>query len=210
ISSQLTLNRGEVTVNGGGCATIRRTGSSGSIMVIGGTGNGNPNLGPAIALSATAAELSTTFTTASSLAVSPGDLVYLHEGGRDAIVSSVTAKNVQGAALLSRAAFGLSLSTVTVTGAGSAQCGDAVWLENQGEVSVNGMSIASLNPGASGTGCLFNGAFGMGTIAANGTISNVTVDAAGAYGRPFKTTSTRWTTFNALTVKNGVQNYNGL
>src|SRR5260370_17219660 len=45
---------------------------------------------------------------------------------------------------------------------------------------------------------------------ANGTLTNVTVDASGAYGRPFKTTSTRWTTFNSLTVKNGVQAYNGV
>src|SRR5207247_7435519 len=40
--------------------------------------------------------------------------------------------------------------------------------------------------------------------------SNVTVDASGAYGRPFKTTAARWNTFNSLTVKNGVAAYNGV
>ena len=45
---------------------------------------------------------------------------------------------------------------------------------------------------------------------ANSTLTNLTVDAAGAYGRPFKTTASRWNTFNSLTVKNGVQAYNGI
>jgi hypothetical protein len=45
---------------------------------------------------------------------------------------------------------------------------------------------------------------------ANSTFTNVTVDASGAYGRPFKTTASRYNTFNSLTVKNGVQAYNGI
>jgi hypothetical protein len=73
------------------------------------------------------------------------------------------------------------------------------------------MSISNENPGAPGTGCLYNGAFGFGLIgSANSTITNLTVDAAGAYGRPFKATASRWNTFNSLTVKNGVQAYNGV
>jgi len=73
------------------------------------------------------------------------------------------------------------------------------------------MSIFNENPGAPGTGCLYNGAFGFGLIAsANGAITNLTVDAAGAYGRPFKATASRWNTLNSLTVKNGVQAYNGI
>jgi hypothetical protein len=86
-----------------------------------------------------------------------------------------------------------------------------VWFENQGNLSINGMSISNENQGASGTGCLYNGAFGFELIAsANSTITNLTVDAAGAYGRPFKTTAARYNTFNSPTVKNGVQAYNGI
>src|SRR5438046_5769146 len=131
-------------------------------------------------------------------------------GVAESTVSGVTSRNVQGAAILSRANFSVAWSNITVTGAGSAQCGDAVWLENQGNLSVNGMSISNENPGT-GTGCLANGAFGFGLIdSANGTIANLSVDAAGAYGRPFKMTASRWNTFNSLTVKNGVQAYNGI
>jgi hypothetical protein len=73
------------------------------------------------------------------------------------------------------------------------------------------MSISNENQGASGTGCLYNGAFGFELIAsANSTITNLTVDAAGAYGRPFKTTAARYNTFHSPTVKNGVQAYNGI
>src|SRR2546428_759883 len=83
------------------------------------------------------------------------------------------------------------------------QCGDAVWFENQGNLSVSGMSISNENPGT-GSGCVANGAFGLGLHAvANSTFTNVTVDATGAYGRPFKTTAARWNTFNSLTVENG-------
>jgi len=86
-----------------------------------------------------------------------------------------------------------------------------VWFQDQGNLSVNGMSVSNENPGASGTGCLYNGAFGFGMVeSANGIFNQFTIDASGAYGRPFKTTSTRWTTFNSLTVKNGVQAYNGV
>jgi len=131
-------------------------------------------------------------------------------GVAESSVSGITSRNVQGAAILTRGNFNVAWSNITVTGAGSAQCGDAVWFENQGNLSVNGMSISNENPGT-GSGCLSNGAFGIGLIdSANGTITNLTVDAAGAYGRPFKMTASRWNTFNSLTVKNGVQAYNGI
>jgi len=268
--------------------------ASGAILVIGGSGNGNPNYGSAVALSATANELATSFTTVSSLGVAPGDYLRLQQGGKDSstgsgdtgcdpsgcrgevlkvasvsgntitvttalhdtyspslnaataqkilspltgltvknitfdgngsnvygleiagvaesTVSGVTARNVQGAAILNRGDFNVAWNNITVTGAGSAQCGSAVWFENQGNLSVNGMSISNENQGASGTGCLYNGAFGFELIAsANSTITNLTVDAAGAYGRPFKTTAARYNTFNSPTVKNGVQAYNGI
>jgi len=293
ITSQLTLNVSNVTVDGSSCAVIHNT-SSGTVMVIGGSGNGNPNYGPAVALSATANELATSFTTVSNLGVAAGDYLRLQQGGKDSsggsgdtgcdpsgcrgevlkvasvsgntvtvttalhdtyspsvnaataqkilspltgitvknitfdgsgsnvyglviagvaesTVSGVTSRNVQGAALLNHGDFNVAWSNITVTGAGSAQCGDAVWFDNQGNLSVNGLSISNENPGASGTGCLYNGAFGFGMVAsANGTLTNLTVDASGAYGRPFKTTSSRYNTFNSLTVKNGVQAYNGI
>ncbi len=122
-------------------------------------------------------------------------------GVAESSVSGITSRNVQGAAILTRGNFNVAWSNITVTGAGSAQCGDAVWFENQGNLSVNGMSISNENPGT-GSGCLSNGAFGIGLIdSANGTITNLTVDAAGAYGRPFKMTASRWNTFNSLTVR---------
>src|SRR3989449_5235847 len=131
-------------------------------------------------------------------------------GVAESTVSGVTARNVQGAAILNRGDFNVAWSNITVTGAGSAQCGEAVWFENQGNLSVNGMSISNENPGT-GSGCLANGAFGFHlSDSANSTIASLTVDAAGAYGRPFKMTASRWNTFNSLTVKNGVQAYNGI
>ena len=45
---------------------------------------------------------------------------------------------------------------------------------------------------------------------ANGTINNVTVNASGAQGRPFKTTASRYNTFNSLTVENGAGAFNGI
>ena len=292
-TSQLTLNLSNITIDGSSCATIHNT-SSGTVLAIGGNGNGNPNYGSAVALSATANELATSFSTTSSLGVSPGDYVLLQQGGQDSStgsgatgcdpsgcrgellkvasvsgnsvtvttalhdtyspsvnnataqkllnpptgltiknitfdgngsnvyglaiagvadssVSGVTSKNVQGSALLNRGDFNVSWSNITVTSAGSAQCGSAVWFENQGNLQINGLSISNENPGASGSGCLANGAFGFELIAsANSSITNLSVDAAGANGRPFKTTASRWNTFNSATVKNGAAAYNGI
>jgi Ricin-type beta-trefoil lectin domain-like/HYDIN/CFA65/VesB-like, Ig-like domain len=292
-SSQLFINVNNVTVDGSGCATIRNI-SSGTLMVIGGSGNGNPNYAPAVALSAAASELATSFTTVSSLGVNPGDYLLLQQGGMDSstgsgntgcdpsgcrgevvqvasvlgntvtvttalhdtynpsvnaaaarkilgplngmtvrnitldgngtnvyglvmagignsAVDGVTVRNVQGSALLNRGDFNVAWSNITVTGAGSAQCGSAAWFEAQGNLSVTGMSITNENPGAPYSGCLYNGAFGFELIqSANSTITNLTVDAAGAYGRPFKTTAARWNTFNSPVVKNGASVGNGM
>jgi hypothetical protein len=293
-SSQLTINTSNITVDGGSCATVRNMAGSTILMMIGGSGNGNPNYGSAVSLAATANELATSFTTVSGLGVAPGDYVLLNQGGKDSsngsgdtgcdpsgcrgellkvasasgntitvttalhdtfnpslngstaqkilgplsgitvknitfdgngsnvyglaiagvadsTISGVTAKNVQGAALLNRGDFNVAWSNITVTGAGSAQCASAIWFEKQGNLSINGMTVSNENPGASGTGCLYNGAFGAEFQAtANSTIVNLTVDATGAYGRPFKTSAARYDTFNSLTVKNGVQDYNGV
>jgi hypothetical protein len=292
---QLTINTSNVTVDGGSCATIRNTASGTTIMAIG-RSSGNPNYGLPVALSATANELATSFTTVSSLGVAAGEYVRVQEGGMDystdtspghdtgcdvggcrgellkvasvsgntvtvttalhdtynpsvnaataqklltllkgvtvknitfdgngsnvyglaisgvadSTVTGVTSKNVRGSAFLNRGDFNVVWSNITVTGAGSAACGSSVWFENQGNLSVNGMSISNENPGT-GAGCLGNGAFGFSLHgSANSTITNLTVDAAGAYGRPLKTISAKYNTFNSLTVKNGVSFNNGI
>ena len=292
-SAQLTINISNVTIDGSSCAILHNT-SSGTVMVIGGSGNGNPNYGPAVALSSTANELASSFSTVASLGVAAGDYVLLQQGGKDSsngsgntgcdpsgcrgellkvasvssnsitvttalhdtynpsvnaataqkivapltgvtvknitfdgnasnvyglaiagvadsTITGVTSRNVQGAALLNRGDFNVAWSNITVTAAGSAQCGSAVWFEKQGNLSINGLSISKENPGAPGSGCLANGAFGFELQAsANSTITNLSVDASGAYGRPFKTSAARYNTFNSPTVKNGVQAYNGI
>lgn len=86
ITFQLTINVTGITVDGSRCAIIKAQYSGqfqGEIMVIGGDNNGSPNYGPAVALSVTANELSTSFTTASSLGVNAGDYVYVCQGGSD-------------------------------------------------------------------------------------------------------------------------------
>ena len=301
ITSQLTIMQtsggvplSNVTVDGSGCAVILDK-AFGTIMVIGGSTNGNPNYGPAVPLYAPANELAVSFATASPLGVAVGDYVRLQEGGKDysadtppghdtncdlsacrgevlkvasvsgntitvttalhdtydpvangataqkilspltgiivqnitfdgngsnvyglvlagvaeSTVSGVTAKNLQGAALLNHGDFNVGWSNITVTGAGSEQCGSAVWFDSQGNLWVDGMSISNENQGAPGTGCLGNGAFGFELVeSANSNIANLTVDATLASGRPFKTTAARWNTFNSLTVKNSASPYN--
>ena len=88
-SSQFILNNSNVTVDGGSCAVLHNT-SSGAVMVIGGSGNGNPSYGPTVALSSTANELSTSFSTVSSLGVAAGDYLLLLQGGKDSSTAAVT------------------------------------------------------------------------------------------------------------------------
>jgi len=312
ITSQLTINVSDVTVDGSGCAIIKdqysNTGTpTGKIMVVGGTGISiDANYGSAVALSAVANELSTSFTTVSSLGVNPGDYVYLCQGGQDgsatpgascpqsatngicdpagcrgevlkvasvsgnvvtvttalhdtydpvansavaqkisnpltgitvknitfdgngtnayglvlagvaySTVSGVTARRVQGAAIFGGGDFNVAWTNITVTQAGSEDCGAAAHFEQQGNLSINTLSISQENQqqaGGSGT-CFINaGAFGFSlTGSANSTITNLTVDATGAYGRPFKTTAARWNILNSVTVQNGSQVYdNGI
>lgn len=283
-TSQLTISTSNVTVDGGTCAIIRNT-ASGTVMVIGASGNTIPNVGPAILLSATANELDTTFATVSTLNVVPGDYVALLEGGKDSstgsgdtgcdvsgcrgeilkvasvsgnritvttalhdtydpavnaatarriltpvtgisvknitfdgsgsntyglamsgvaesTVSGVVLRNVQRSAIITYGNFNVAWSNITVTGAGGGWWGGgAVVIGYQGELSVNGMSITNVNPDGSG--------FDI-AASAHSTITNLIVDAAGANGRPFKTISARWNTFNSVTIKNGVRANNGI
>jgi len=86
VSSQLTVNVSGVTIDGSSnTATILNTGSQQIGFLIGRSGIGNTNaaLGTKIALSATANEGATSFTTASSLGVSAGGYVHLQQGGKD-------------------------------------------------------------------------------------------------------------------------------
>jgi hypothetical protein len=292
-TSQLTVNISNITIDGSGCATIHNTGS-GTVFVIGSGGNVRPNYGPAVALSTTAKELDTSFTTVSGLGVVPGDYVRLQEGGSapngapdtptscdnagcrgefvkvasvsgntiavttalhdtynpslnaataqkllnpitgitaknitfdgnhsntygfslsgvtDSTVSGVTSQNVMGAALIGEGEFNVTWTNITVSGAGSELCGSSVWFANIGNVSVNGLTVSNENPGLGGT-CTGTGAFGFELIgSANNTLTNVTVDATGAYGRVMKTAAARWNTLNSLTLKNSAGSYNGL
>jgi hypothetical protein len=88
VSSQLTINVSGVTIDGSSnTATIFGTASGGEIMVIG-NGAFLGSYGTAVALSATANELSTSFTTVSSVGVNAGDYVYVSQGGEDSSTGS--------------------------------------------------------------------------------------------------------------------------
>jgi hypothetical protein len=287
-TSQLSITTPNVTVDGGGCAVIHGAAAGGNILVIGNSAFLG-SYGPAVALSASANELSASFTTVSNLGVSPGDYVYLSQGGIDystdtapghptncdvsgcrrellkvasvsgntitvttalhdtydpvvnaavaqkllsplagmtvqnitldgtgiesygllmlgvvdSTVSGVTSKNVLYTALYGNSDFNLAWNNVTVSSAGNVD-GTAMNLWAQGNPSVNGASISNLNPGSVH-------AFGFEISgAANGTFSNITVDAAGATGRPVKIHASRYNTFNSLTSRNGAADYNGI
>src|SRR6267142_2127222 len=90
ITAQLTISQtsggvplSNVTLDGSSCAIIRGTASGTGLIVIGGSGNGNPSYGPAVPLYAPANELAASFTTASLLGVTAGDYVRLQQGGKD-------------------------------------------------------------------------------------------------------------------------------
>jgi hypothetical protein len=122
-------------------------------------------------------------------------------------VSGVTARNVQGAAVVGGGDFNVAWSNITVTNAGSSDCGAAAHFEQQGNLSVNSLSISQENQQFQlGTGtCFINaGAFGFNLSgSANSTISNLSVDATLAKGRPFKFAAARYNVFNSVTVQNG-------
>ena len=297
-TAELVVSVSHVTIDGSGCATIHNVGSSGrlGIFVVGGNATTDPFYGPAVPLSQAAHELDTSFTTVSDPGVSPGDYIYIHQGGLDystdtppghptgcdvsacrgevlkvqsvdgntitvttalhdtydpvvnaavvqkmldpvtgvtvkhitfegtqaqwlgfemngvvdSEVRDVTARNVQGPAIHSSGSFNLSYRHITVTQAGSEACGNAVNLFVGGNMSVHKMTISNENPGT-GTGCLGGGAFGFGLYAvADSKFDHVTVDASGAYGRPFKTVAARWNTFDSVRVENGAGDGNGI
>jgi hypothetical protein len=125
-------------------------------------------------------------------------------GVGDSTVSSIKAMNVQGAGIQGSGNFNVTWNNVTVTGAGSDFCGSAVFFQSQGNLSINSASVSQENITDGGVGCAANDAFGFELItAANSIITNLTIDATNASGRPFKTTAAWWNTFNSASVKNG-------
>jgi hypothetical protein len=126
-------------------------------------------------------------------------------------ISGVTFQNVLGAALLNSLDYGNTWSNITVTGAGSEGCGSAVTGYANANMTINTMSLSNLNPGTNRGPCLVDGAFGIEEDSwDNSTMNNVTVNSSGtAGGRPMKTEAGRWSTYNSVTVENGVGNFNG-
>lgn len=122
-------------------------------------------------------------------------------------VTGVTAKNVQGAAIFGGGNFNVSWSNISITQAGSEDCGAAAHFEQQGNLALNMISVSQENqqgPSGSGTCFISAGAFGFELSgSANSTIANLTVDATSAKGRPFKLTAGRWNTLSSVTVQNG-------
>jgi len=289
ITSQLSVSTTNVAIDGSNCAVIQGAAANGNIMVVGNS-SFMGSYGPAVALSATANELDTSFTTVSNLGVAAGDYIYISQGGKDystdtapghdtgcdvsgcrrellkvasvsgniitvstalhdtynpflngavarkllnpiagitvkditldgsgiesygllmlgvadSTVTGVTSKNVAFTALYGNSDFNLAWNNVIVSGAGNHD-GTAMNLWVQGNPNVNGASISNLNPGSGPA------AFGFEVSgAANGTFTNVTVDASGAYGRPVKVHASRYNTFNSLTSKNGAADDNGI
>ena len=299
ITSSLVIDVANVTVDGSSNTATILAASSGNMLEF-----GNPSefcigcsLGPSVALAFTAGELSPSFTSSSSLAVNPGDYVYIHQGGQDystdscvnggsppcqghptncdvsgcrgevlqvqsvsgntifvttalhdtydlslnaAVVQKVqnplagiTLQNItlNGASvastplafygvvnstvsgvtiigandpsnsgsytLLANVTYGLNLNNVTLTStaANLAQLG----IYEHGNLSINVMHIS----GTSGGAAFFSSG-------ANDSVTNLTVDATGGQGRPFKTTAVRYSTFGSVTVENGTGNFNGI
>src|SRR5207244_2992235 len=83
-TSQLLISVSNVTIDGSGCATIHSAGSGkAGVLVVSANGTTMPSYGPPVALSETAKELDTSFSTVANLGVSSGDYVYIHQGGLD-------------------------------------------------------------------------------------------------------------------------------
>jgi len=127
-------------------------------------------------------------------------------------LSGVTVQNVLGAALLHNLNYGTTFSNITITGAGSEDCGAAVAGWGNANMTLNTISLSALNPSSYIGSCLGDGGFGLEEdMLANSTSTGITVNAAGtAGGRPMKLEAANYNTFNSLIVENGQDNFNGL
>src|SRR4029077_8188579 len=99
-------------------------------------------------------------------------------------------------AIASINSYNNSYGNITITHAGTNSGGSIggspVSLQQQGNLNVNGVSISNMNVGAFGF---------IPYREANGTFSNISVDATGTgSGRPFKTNSSAHNTFNNISV----------
>jgi len=111
-------------------------------------------------------------------------------------VNNLTLQNVSCSAIAAVNGYNDSYSTITITHAGTNNgCsigGSAVSLQQQGNLTVNGVSISNMNVG------------GFGFIPfreANGTFSNISVDGTGTgSGRLFKTNSAAHNVFNNIST----------
>jgi hypothetical protein len=124
----------------------------------------------------------------------------------NATVANVTVQNFFAEGVLSYSAYNLAWNNITVSRSGnySGGYGDMVTLVNQGNASINGMSLSSYAG---------SNAFGLGLhTGANGTFTNVTVDkTASGSGRSCKIHANSYNIFNGLTCENSVFGlYNGL
>jgi Pectate lyase superfamily protein/Abnormal spindle-like microcephaly-assoc'd, ASPM-SPD-2-Hydin len=126
-------------------------------------------------------------------------------------ISGVTFKNTLGSALLHSLNYGDTFNNITITGAGSENCGSAMLGFVNSNVTLTGISLSGLNPGTSRGPCLGNGAFGLEENEfTNSTMSNSTVNSSGTGGgRPFKTEDNRYSTYNTVTVENSIGSFNG-
>jgi hypothetical protein len=129
------------------------------------------------------------------------------ENAVNTTVSNVTTSNVQWSGVAAMNGFNNSFSSMTTTAAGSGQGGNiggsAVSLSQQGNLSVNGWTLSSLN----------SSAFGFIPFReANGSFSNISVNSTGTGGgRSIKTNSSAHDTWTNITVT-GTQglSYNGI
>src|SRR6266478_499676 len=118
-------------------------------------------------------------------------------------VTNLTAQNVSCSAIAAVNGYNDSYANITIAHAGTNDgCGiggSAVSLQQQGNLNVNGVSISNMNVGAFGF---------IPYREANGTFSNISVDATGTgSGRPFKTNSSAHNTFNNISVNHSEAAY---
>ncbi len=96
--------------------------------------------------------------------------------------------------LLLDVAYGITLTNVTISAGTLAPA--ALGIYQHGNITINDLT-------GNGAGAIF-------FSGANASVTNMSLDNAAWGGRLFKTTATRYSTFNGLVVKNGVNAFNGL
>jgi len=121
----------------------------------------------------------------------------------NATIANVNPQNVAWSAVAGWNGYNNSYSNITVTHAGQISGGnfggDAVTFTQQGNLSINGMSLTNLNSPAFGFGILRT---------SNSTLSNILVDGTGTgSGRMFKTNSAAHNTFNSISTNRDEGSY---